>query len=86
MPAFTHTEIQTFQGGFDASWELDVFGGVRRSVRAATADEQAQIDSRRDTDDSLLAEVAQTTSNFVACNDSWRSPPTIFVPSRTRST
>jgi NodT family efflux transporter outer membrane factor (OMF) lipoprotein len=57
--AFSHTEIQTFQGGFDASWEVDVFGGVRRSVEAAKADEQAAIESRRDTMISLLAEVAR---------------------------
>jgi NodT family efflux transporter outer membrane factor (OMF) lipoprotein len=38
---------------------LDVFGGVRRSVEAARADEQAAIESRRDTMISLLAEVAR---------------------------
>lgn len=57
--AFSKTEIDTFQGGFDASWELDVFGGVRRNVEAAGADEQASIESRRDTLVSLLAEVAR---------------------------
>src|SRR6266446_910047 len=31
-------EYNNFQGGFAASWELDVFGGIRRSVQAATAD------------------------------------------------
>ena len=30
--------IRTFhQNGFDANWEIDVFGGVRRSVEAADA-------------------------------------------------
>jgi NodT family efflux transporter outer membrane factor (OMF) lipoprotein len=62
--AFTKTEIQTFQGGFDASWEVDVFGGVRRSVEAARADEQAAIESRRDTMISLLAEVARNYIDY----------------------
>src|SRR5258707_4309119 len=31
-------EYNNFQGGFAASWELDVFGGIRRSVQAATTD------------------------------------------------
>ena len=53
--AFNRTEIDTFQGGFDASWELDIFGGVRRSVEAAKADQQASVDARRDTMISLLS-------------------------------
>ncbi|HWE04736.1 MAG TPA: efflux transporter outer membrane subunit [Tepidisphaeraceae bacterium] len=57
--AFTKTEIDTFQGGFDASWELDIFGGVRRSIEAAVADEQSMVESRRDTMISLLSEVAR---------------------------
>lgn len=45
--------------GFDASWELDVFGRVRRSVEAADADLSAAEESRRDVLVSLLAEVAR---------------------------
>lgn len=44
--------------GFDATWELDVFGGVRRSVEAATADLQASAEDLRNVLVSLLAEVA----------------------------
>lgn len=44
--------------GFDATWELDVFGGIRRSVEAATADLQATNEDLRDVLVSLLAEVA----------------------------
>jgi len=36
-----------YQLGFDASWELDLFGRVRRSVEAAKADTQAQIEDSR---------------------------------------
>ncbi|TMA97396.1 MAG: hypothetical protein E6J77_00300, partial [Deltaproteobacteria bacterium] len=31
-------EANLFQGDFDASWELDVFGGIRRGIEAADAD------------------------------------------------
>lgn len=48
-----------YQAGFDASWEIDVFGRVRRSVEAADADIQAAQEDRRDVMVSLLAEVAR---------------------------
>lgn len=47
-----------FQAGFDASWELDLFGGVRRSVEAATASLQAAVEDSRDVMVTLTAEVA----------------------------
>lgn len=48
-----------YQVGFDAVWELDVFGGARRTLEAADADLAAGIESRRDVLVSLLAEVAR---------------------------
>jgi NodT family efflux transporter outer membrane factor (OMF) lipoprotein len=48
-----------YQVGFDAHWEIDVFGGTRRQVEAATADLQAAVESRRDMMVTLLAEVAR---------------------------
>ena len=47
-----------FSAGFDASWELDVFGGVRRSVEAAEADLASTEASLENTRVSLAAEVA----------------------------
>jgi outer membrane protein, multidrug efflux system len=47
-----------WQAGFDASWELDIFGGVRRSIEAANATVQAAIEDRRDVLVSLLGDVA----------------------------
>jgi multidrug efflux system outer membrane protein len=44
--------------GFDAAWELDIFGGVRRSVEAAEANLQASQDDWHDVLVSLIAEVA----------------------------
>jgi NodT family efflux transporter outer membrane factor (OMF) lipoprotein len=47
-----------FSAGFDASWEIDVFGGVRRSVEAAEADLESTEASLENTRVSLAAEVA----------------------------
>ena len=47
-----------YQAGFDASWELDVFGGVRRGVEAANADIVVAIEDRRDVLVTLLSEIA----------------------------
>jgi multidrug efflux system outer membrane protein len=53
-------EVQDFwQGGFDASWEIDVFGGVRRKVEAADADAAASEENLRDVLVTLLGEVAR---------------------------
>jgi multidrug efflux system outer membrane protein len=47
-----------YQAGFDASWEIDVFGGVRRSIEAADAEIAFAIEDRRDVLVTLLSEVA----------------------------
>jgi NodT family efflux transporter outer membrane factor (OMF) lipoprotein len=52
--------INLYQIGFDASWELDLFGKVRRQVEAATAQSAGAVESRNDLLISLEAEVAQT--------------------------
>jgi len=46
--------------GLDSSWELDLFGRIRRSVEAATATYQATLEDRRDVQVSLFAEIART--------------------------
>ncbi len=43
--------------GLDSSWELDLFGGVRRSVEAAQAEADASVENRRDVLVSLVAEI-----------------------------
>ena len=48
-----------FQAGFDARWELDLFGGARRAVEAAAADLDAAAEERNGVALSLLAEVAR---------------------------
>jgi NodT family efflux transporter outer membrane factor (OMF) lipoprotein len=47
-----------YRAGLDASWELDVFGGVRRSVEAADADVDFAVEDERDVRVILVAEVA----------------------------
>jgi outer membrane protein, multidrug efflux system len=52
-------EYSVYQVGFDASWEIDLFGGKRRALEAATADWQGAAEARNDAMVSLLAEVAR---------------------------
>jgi NodT family efflux transporter outer membrane factor (OMF) lipoprotein len=52
-------EYSVYQVGFDASWEIDLFGGKRRAFEAATADWQGAIEARNDAMVSLSAEVAR---------------------------
>ena len=49
----------TYDAGFDAGWELDVFGGIRRNIEAADADLQSAVETRRDVLVTLTAELAR---------------------------
>lgn len=51
-------EYELYTAGFDAAWEIDIFGGSRRSVEAAEADLKAAQENLHDVFVSLLAEVA----------------------------
>ena len=44
--------------GFDALWELDVFGGQRRNVESATANVQAAVENISNVQVTIAAEVA----------------------------
>jgi outer membrane protein, multidrug efflux system len=48
-----------FSATFDASWEPDIFGGIRKGVEAATADVRASAADLNATRVSLAAEVAR---------------------------
>ena len=48
-----------FQVGFDAGWEIDIFGGARRAVESAQASFAAANENRNDVLISLQAEVAR---------------------------
>ncbi len=49
---------ELYRAGFDAQWEPDVFGGVRRGIEAAQAGVEAAAASLANTRVSLVAEVA----------------------------
>ena len=52
-------EYSVYNAGFDASWEIDVFGGKRRAFEATTAEWEGAMEARNDAMVSLLAEVAR---------------------------
>jgi outer membrane protein, multidrug efflux system len=51
--------VQSYNAGFDASWEIDIFGARRRAVEAAEADLQSSEAAVAATRVSLAAEVAR---------------------------
>ena len=57
-------EADLYQAGFDASWELDIWGQVRREVEAAGDNIDAAVENRRNVLVSLLSEVATTYSQY----------------------
>jgi len=56
-------DYNLYNAGFDAAWELDIFGGTRRAVEAANTEIGAAEYGQRDVMVSLLAEVAR---NYIA--------------------
>src|SRR5215475_2157786 len=58
-PVIVPVEFNNFQGSLSAIWELDVFGGIRRGVEAATADLAAADENRRDVVVILLGDVGR---------------------------
>jgi len=57
------SDINLYNVGFDASWEVDLFGGQRRAVEAARATAESAEASIADAQVSLTAEVAQAYLN-----------------------
>lgn len=55
-------KFNLFQLGFDARWEMDVFGGIRRSVEAADAELAA---AREDQHDILVTVTAEVARNYI---------------------
>ncbi|RPI16174.1 MAG: efflux transporter outer membrane subunit [Lysobacterales bacterium] len=51
-------DATTYTAGFDAAYEVDLFGGTRRSIEASTADLAAVEASRQSVRISVVAEVA----------------------------
>ena len=59
FPQAIPREEDMYEAGFDASWELDVFGGLRHGVEASQAELAASIENARDVRVTLLAEAAR---------------------------
>jgi NodT family efflux transporter outer membrane factor (OMF) lipoprotein len=57
--------LNFFQAGFDATWELDLFGRVRRSVEAADAEVRSAEAARAAALVSLRAEIARVYFNLL---------------------
>ncbi len=53
-------EVELYDAGFDAVWELDFFGRIRRNIEARTADAQSAEADLRDAQVMVTAEVART--------------------------
>ncbi|MFO7840385.1 MAG: efflux transporter outer membrane subunit [Desulfosalsimonadaceae bacterium] len=62
MPTGSGEEHDYYISRFDSSWELDVFGGIRRSVQAARAELEA---SRANADDVLTSLTAEVALNYI---------------------
>ncbi len=58
-----------YKAGFDASWEIDVFGGVRRSIEAARARLEASEEDLRSTLLTLLGDVSANYINLRAAQE-----------------
>ncbi|MCL6229149.1 efflux transporter outer membrane subunit [Bartonella bilalgolemii] len=56
------TSLRQYRGGFDASWELDLFGGHKRAVEAARYGLDATVEDLRATMVTLLGDIA---TNYV---------------------
>ncbi len=55
-------ETSLFDSGFDASWEIDIFGGIRRSIEASDANVEVAVETRRDV---LLSVIAEVSRNYI---------------------
>lgn len=54
--------ITQYRAGLDASWEIDLFGRVRRNIEAADADYEAAVEAGRD---ALVILTAETATSYV---------------------
>ena len=60
--SFLTRDSGLYQTGFDAAYEIDIFGGARASIRAAEADAQATEEAALGT---LVSVTAETASSYL---------------------
>jgi len=63
FPALRAPVVNDFSVGIDASWEIDLWGGIEKNVEAASALFGAELEQYRDTLISLRGEVASSYIN-----------------------
>jgi multidrug efflux system outer membrane protein len=63
IPANTATEYSTYQAGLSASWEIDLWGKLRRQTEGARADVLASEEARRGV---VLSVAAAAASGYIA--------------------
>ncbi|MFS2155743.1 efflux transporter outer membrane subunit [Pseudomonas sp. Pseusp122] len=56
--------LTLYLAGFDASWEVDMFGGTRRAIEAAQAEAESSRAQLADTQVQLAAEVVQSYADL----------------------
>jgi multidrug efflux system outer membrane protein len=59
FPGFDLTN-GTYAIGFDATWEIDLYGRVRRSVEGASAVEESRTEDLKDVINSVVSEIARS--------------------------
>ena len=64
--------FDVYQAGFDAAWELDLWGRVRRSIESATASLAASTEDLHDAQLSVTAETARTYFDLRGVQDQLR--------------
>jgi multidrug efflux system outer membrane protein len=57
-------QLNLYSAGFDATWELDIFGGQRRQIESDRASAGAQLAQLEDAQVELAADVAQAYVNL----------------------
>lgn len=71
VPPTSRTTSQ-WQAGFDAIWEFDVFGRIDKEKDAAQAGVDVSVESRRDVQVSLVAEIVRNYIELLAALERWR--------------
>jgi len=59
IPGVSDDQINSHSAGFDSAWEIDLFGGIKRSVESSQAALEASVDNYHDVMITLYAEVAR---------------------------
>lgn len=59
IPGLSGDQINSHSAGFDSAWEIDLFGGIKRSVESSQAALEASVDNYHDVMITLYAEVAR---------------------------